>query len=386
MVKQFDWKNTEDPRDVVHLAVQAVAEGHIVAVPGDCCYLLVGSGMQESAVDKLAHIASLDKNQHGLTLMLRSPSELLDYFPDLTSSIRRFASKVWPGPITIDLADSQPNSVLRCLNPEVVAKLTQPNQKLRTSQPYHPVFQQMGRLLAGPLVAAPATDSSGKLARTVESISSEAHAIAINDGETSEIGLPTLVEFEKNIASITREGIVTEDYLKGLSRITILFVCTGNTCRSPMASALMNRKIQERFADLFPGEQVPIVAYSAGVSAYGGDPASPGAIHAIQHYGTNLDAHSSSQLSQEMVEQADLILTMGSRHKHVIVSQWPSVANKVHMISPSGSEITDPFGGPYDVYERCAAQLDDYTNHWIEQLKLSDLILWNHPQDKKGKR
>ncbi|AMV31980.1 Low molecular weight protein-tyrosine-phosphatase YwlE [Pirellula sp. SH-Sr6A] len=386
MVKQFDWKNTEDPRDVVHLAVQAVAEGHIVAVPGDCSYLLVGSGMHESAVDKLAEIAGQDKNQHGLTLMLRSSSELLDYFPDVSSSIRRFASKVWPGPITIDLADSQPNSLLRCMKPDVVSKLMRPNKKLRTSQPYHPVFQQMGRLLAGPLVAAPATTQNGKLARTVESISSDLHAIAIHDGETCEIGLPTLVEFEKNVASITREGIVTADYLKSLSRITILFVCTGNTCRSPMAGALMNKKIQERFADLFPGEQVPIVAFSAGVSAYGGDPASPGAVHAIQKYGTNLDSHSSSQLSQEMVEQADLILTMGSRHKHAIVSQWPTIANKVHMISPTGSEITDPFGGPFDAYERCASQLDEYTNHWIEQLKLGDLILWNDPQDKKGEQ
>ena len=191
MVKQFDWKNTEDPRDVVHLAVQAVAEGHIVAVPGDCSYLLVGSGMHESAVDKLAEIAGQDKNQHGLTLMLRSPSELLDYFPDVSSSIRRFASKVWPGPITIDLADSQPNSLLRCMKSDVVAKLMRPNNKLRTSQPYHPVFQQMGRLLAGPLVAAPATTQNGKLARTVESIASEMHAIAIHDGETCEIGLPT---------------------------------------------------------------------------------------------------------------------------------------------------------------------------------------------------
>ncbi|XZE45473.1 Sua5/YciO/YrdC/YwlC family protein [Pirellulaceae bacterium SH467] len=386
MVKQFDWKNTEDPRDVVHLAVQAVAEGHIVAVPGDCSYLLVGSGMHESAVDKLAEIAGQDKNQHGLTLMLRSPSELLDYFPDVSSSIRRFASKVWPGPITIDLADSQPNSLLRCMKSDVVAKLMRPNNKLRTSQPYHPVFQQMGRLLAGPLVAAPATTQNGKLARTVESIASEMHAIAIHDGETCEIGLPTLVEFEKNVASITREGIVTADYLKSLSRITILFVCTGNTCRSPMAGALMNKKIQERFADLFPGEQVPIVAFSAGVSAYGGDPASPGAVHAIQRYGTNLDSHASSQLSQEMVEQADLILTMGSRHKHAIVSQWPTVANKVHMISPTGTEITDPFGGPFDGYERCAAQLDEHTNYWIEQLKLGDLILWNDPQDKKGEQ
>ncbi len=384
MAKQFDWQNSNDPRDVIHMAVQAVAEGHIVAVPGDCSYLLVGSGFHQETIERLAGLSRQESNGHGLTLMVRSSAELLDYFPTVSNSILRFASKIWPGPVAIELADSHPNSLLRCLEPNVVKNLVQANDKIRLSQPYHPVFQQMSRLLVGPLVAAPALGGENRLARTVDAIQSDLHSIVISDGETSECGLPTLVAFDENLATISREGIVAQDYLKGLSRITFLFVCTGNTCRSPMAQALMNKKIQERFGSRFPNGEIPITAYSAGVAAYGGDPASPGACQAIQAYGTNLDQHGSCQLSLEMVEQADVILTMGSRHRQAIASQWPSVASKVHMISPDGSEIIDPFGGPLEAYERCVSQLDQHTDYWIEQINLSEIIQWNDPPKSEG--
>ena len=129
MARVIDWKNADDPREVVHIAVQAVAEGHIVAVPGDCSYLLVGSGLHENAVSRLAQLAQSDKNQHGVTLMLRSAAELLDYFPAISPSIRRLAAKAWPGPITFDLKDSHESSLLRCLDAPVIQALRQQNTK-----------------------------------------------------------------------------------------------------------------------------------------------------------------------------------------------------------------------------------------------------------------
>lgn len=376
MARVIDWKNADDPRDVVHIAVQAVAEGHIVAVPGDCSYLLVGSGLHINAVSRLAQIAQSDKNQHGVTLMLRSSAELLDYFPAISPSIRRLAAKAWPGPITFDLKDSHESSLLRCLDAPVIQALRQQNNKIRTSQPSHSVFEQIGRLLSGPLVAAPALDAKGNLARNLSHVASDGYTIAIDDGDTDAVGLPTLVEFDDNEASIAREGLLPLEYLKSLSRWTILFVCTGNTCRSPMAQAMMNRKIAEKFGSKNSNNELPIRAISAGVAAYGGEPASPGASQTIKKHKASLDTHLSSQLTREMVDHADIILTMGGRHKHVIVSQWPSAESKIHLISPEGAEITDPFGAPLDVYERCAQQLDQHTDYWINQLNVSDLIRW----------
>jgi protein-tyrosine phosphatase len=144
-----------------------------------------------------------------------------------------------------------------------------------------------------------------------------------------------------------------------------------------MAAALMRKKIAEQFPELASQKSSPIVAISAGVSAFGGDPASHGALQAIRAYQASLDNHQSTQLNSYLVEQADLILAMGQRHRNVIVSQWPETAFKVHLIAEDGGEISDPFGGPLEVYQKCAEQLDRHTSHWIQSLDTSSLIRWD---------
>ncbi|XZE19005.1 Sua5/YciO/YrdC/YwlC family protein [Pirellulaceae bacterium SH449] len=376
MSKVIDWKSASDPRDVVHLAVQAIAEGHVVAVPSDCSYLLVASGLQKDSVAQLSQLAQTGRSQSP-SLVLRSPSELQDYFPSASPAIRRLASKVWPGPISFDFEAGQELSLLKQIEPGVLRDIQLENQKVRVSMPAHPLLDQLSRLLAGPLVSFPVLDSKGGLARKIEIVDSSLYTLAVDDGNSTIATAPTVLDFEGSKGRVLREGALPAEYLKMLSRWTVLFVCTGNTCRSPMAQAMMNRKIEEKFSKQFGARDLPIYAISAGVAAYGGDPASPGAQQAIKKYRASLDKHQSNQLTMELVDQADLILTMGSRHKHVIMSQWPAAGNKVQMISPDGSEIADPFGGPLEIYARCAEQLDQCTDYWIDRLNVSDLIEWS---------
>jgi protein-tyrosine-phosphatase/tRNA A37 threonylcarbamoyladenosine synthetase subunit TsaC/SUA5/YrdC len=375
MSKVIDWKSSSDPRDVVHLAVQAVAEGHVVAVPGDCSYLLVAAGIHLGGMTQLTHIARQKTGQTPI-LLFRSAPEVYDYFPSVPAAVRRFATKVWPGPIAFDLKNTDGLSTLSCLEPTISASLQLENGKYRVSQPSHPVLEQMSKLLAGPIVALPASDEKGGLARRLPDIDARSYTLAIDDGTASIATVPTIVDFEESRGTVTREGALPAEYLRTLSRWTVLFVCTGNTCRSPMAQAMMNRKIAEKFSRQFGAKDLPIFAMSAGVAAYGGEPASQGAQQAIKKYGSSLEKHHSNQLTLEMIDQADLILTMGSRHKHVIVSQWPSATGKVHMISPDGGEIADPFGGPLEIYAKCAEQLDKHTDYWIDRMNVSDLIVW----------
>jgi protein-tyrosine phosphatase len=189
-------------------------------------------------------------------------------------------------------------------------------------------------------------------------------------------GGPTVVAIDGNCGQVLQDGIVDRATLEQLSQMDILFVCTGNTCRSPMAAALMKRKILEKFGETYRGHAVPIRTHSAGVSAFGGDPASHGARQAMRGFGLRLDEHQSAQLNASMVDQADLILVMGQRHRNVIVSQWPEAASKVHLLASDGGEISDPFGGPSEVYQRCAEQLERHTNAWIQRIDKSSLIEW----------
>lgn len=375
MTKILNWRKSEDPRDIVHLAVQALAEGHIIALPSDGCYLLVASGLRGDAVSQLSEYANSPQNV-GLSLMVRSADETLDYFPDISPAARRLARKVWPGSVMLSLKDSNESSLFRCIDARVGKALNDETNRIRVWQPVHIVLNHVCKLTSGPLICCPANGLREPLVQSIDSMLQDQCVLAIDDGQVESPGYPTIVEVDGNIAKVVRSGNVDEQTLRELSHWIVLFVCTGNTCRSPMAQAMMQRKLMERFQNLPTKGVAPVIALSAGVSAFGGDPASHGAVAAIRDYGTTLDAHQSTQLNSDLVEKADLILAMGSRHRQVILSQWPMVAHKVHLISPDGGEITDPFGGPLDVYQKCAQQLDRHTDYWIDQLDVKSLIQW----------
>lgn len=110
--------------------------------------------------------------------------------------------------------------------------------------------------------------------------------------------------------------------------ITILFVCTGNTCRSSMAAALMERKIRQRGLN-----DIVVKVISAGTGTVDGLPASAEAIEVMKQRDIDLTGHKSAQLTPEMIDAADLILVMTARHKQQVLSLNPNAVDKVFMLN-----------------------------------------------------
>ncbi|MGM9552096.1 MAG: low molecular weight protein arginine phosphatase [Clostridia bacterium] len=135
----------------------------------------------------------------------------------------------------------------------------------------------------------------------------------------------------------------------------VLFVCTGNTCRSPMAEGIFNFFSQG--------------AASRGLMAEEGNPASEKAVKAMEKMGIDITGHVSRQLTKEDVESADLILTMTKSHKDAILS---AVADaNVFTIGEyaDGEDISDPYGKSQEVYDKCAKELYGYIEKIVEKLK-----------------
>ena len=108
----IDIRSAEDTRDVVHRAVQALAEGRLVALPTETVYGLAASALDEKAVQRLISVKDRPQGQP-LTLAVKSADDALDYVPNLTRLGRRLARRCWPGPVTLVVENPRGDSLLR---------------------------------------------------------------------------------------------------------------------------------------------------------------------------------------------------------------------------------------------------------------------------------
>ncbi|TVP49488.1 MAG: 2-C-methyl-D-erythritol 4-phosphate cytidylyltransferase [Gemmatimonadales bacterium] len=153
-------------------------------------------------------------------------------------------------------------------------------------------------------------------------------------------------------------------------RFRLLFVCTGNTCRSPIAELLARAQAASR-----GWERIEV--RSAGVAAYPGAPASDGALEAAVRKGMDLSAHRSAPLSEELLEWADLILTMSASHLEVVhragggdraglLSSFSS-RGSLHP-EPGERGVADPFGGDAEAYEVTWRELEELISGLLDRL------------------
>ena len=134
----IDLRHADDLRDVVHQTVQALVEGKIVAFPTETVYGLAASALDERAVERLATIKGR-KQGHPLTLAIKSADEARDYVPDMTPLAQRLARRCWPGPVTLVVDDSHPDSLARHL-PGKVLDYVAPAKTLGLRVPGHQVL------------------------------------------------------------------------------------------------------------------------------------------------------------------------------------------------------------------------------------------------------
>ena len=145
----------------------------------------------------------------------------------------------------------------------------------------------------------------------------------------------------------------------------VLLVCTGNICRSPLAEALLLRTLKERGVE---GVNVT----SAGTGAWDGAPASEGAYLVGLERGLDLSGHRARLLTRELVEQADLILTM-ARHHRARVDELGGEGRVFVLGEYAGrdsdtAEVSDPFGGDLDVYRNTCVELEGLVGTTAERL------------------
>jgi protein-tyrosine phosphatase len=239
--------------------------------------------------------------------------------------------------------------------------------------PAHSLVLDILRMLVGPVVLTSANPSGGKDPVTAEEVVAalgDHVQLVLNDGR-SRLGQPsTVVKVDKHNFRILRAGVVPEQTLKRLSSLMILLVCTGNTCRSPMAEVLCRKMIADRLG-CDPSEvgDRGVMIMSAGISAMMGARPSPEAVSVLAKLGLPLADHESQPLTAQLVQHADLIWTMTRSHRQAIVSQWPEASSRTSVLGDE-MDIADPIGGPIEYYEKSAEQIQAALSKRVAKLEL----------------
>jgi len=358
MSEVIDIRKTDDVRDVVHQAVHCLSEGQLVAFPTETFYTVAAHALHPGAVAAVRELSA----ETPCVLGLKSADEALDFLPRMSQLARKLARRCWPGPVTIAFDIDNGDGLLAALPSETRETICQ-QQKLRVRVVAHDVLREVLRLIPAPVVMTGESLADGRSGRTSSQVLDACGsrvALVVDDGEVGQGQPSTVLDVDHRGWSIDRAGVVAQPEVQRLCGDVHLFVCTGNTCRSPMAAALFRHLLSTRLScsehDLV--DHGYVVA-SAGLAAGVGSPASPESIEVLRDHGIDLTGHSSRQLTRELLHQVDHVYTMTRGHRDAILRDCPDLAERVCLLSRDGRDIIDPIGLGYEEYKKCQQEIEE---------------------------
>jgi protein-tyrosine phosphatase len=356
MPEVLDWLRG-DPRLALQRALEELAAGNLVVFPTETGYHFAVEAGHANAASVLGQLAP----EGEAVLAVRGLNDALRWAPWLSTTARRLARRCWPGPVTlvVDRKDDAPGQPCFAVS----------ESSLRLWAPAHEVPLAALEHVSEGLVLAPV---GGELASVEQPGGplSDRVALVIADGPAAKGSVATVIRVNDAGWEVTCPGTMTAEELKRMMLTTILFVCTGNTCRSPLAEALCKKLLAERHAcrpDELPGRGFQVL--SAGLAAMMGAAATPEAALAARECGADLSNHCSQPLTPELLARADYLFAMTHSHLSALLSCCGPDDPQARLLAPDGSDVPDPIGGEQQVYRDCAQQILRHLNDCLPYLQ-----------------
>lgn len=364
-------KDLADAQAAVARAHAVLEKGGLVAFPTETVYGLAANADLPHAIELLREIKERP-DEKPFTLHIGNRAALDMYVPDLSLLNRQFLRKAWPGPLTaVFMLDAAQMEQIQGTLSEPRRKALFHNNSIGIRLPDDRVSQMMLSSFPSPVVAPSANLAGQAPPSSAEDVLEQLDGkieLILNCGTTRYSQASTIVKLEGDSMQVLRKGVLDEEMLQRMRSVTILFVCTGNTCRSPMAEGLCRWKLAEKLScsvDQLDGNMYNIV--SAGTMAFAGSNATPEAVQACRELGVDITGHHSKILTLDLVNQADYIFVMDRPHYQAVLSLNPMAESRTVLLG-GDQPVNDPIGMQVDGYRRCVQIIKKYVDERMDEL------------------
>lgn len=351
-------------------AAEVVDAGGLVAFPTETVYG-IAARVRSHTLAMLDSLKGRDRSKP-YTLHIGQKDEVGRYVPSIGLRAERLVENAWPGPLTVvfELDAKGIDRQERTLAREVFKGLYRGNS-IGIRCPENAIAAAVLRHTNNPVVAPsanmagqpPAVNADGVLSAFSGMID-----LVIDGGQCRYGTSSTVAKIGKDGPEILRAGVYTDAEVETMSQVTFLIVCTGNTCRSPMAEGIFRKYLAEKLGCEVDqlGEKGYKVS-SAGVLNMACLSASSEAVAACAAKGVDIKAHRSQTLTRRLVEESSRVFAMERMHQGKVAALSPGAAARCVLLA-GDSEIPDPIGQRQAVYNACADLIEEAVRKRISEL------------------
>lgn len=356
-------RSPADRDNAAQHAAKALRAGGIAVLPTETVYGIFTPATQQ-AVDRLDTFTNKPEPGNGprSTLHLPDLTPLREHLDLPHATTRRLLDRLCPGPVRFVIEQPEPALAAARAAMHVEAGIIDDGQRIAFRVPDHPVARRVLRDAGVPCVARrlgaarwALGDDPGTTAAIIPDNPKPDPApdAIVDDGPTLHRDYSTTVRIDREgKIAVDPGGVLSErGIMEQLDRL-ILFVCTGNTCRSPLAERIA-RSIESES----PPTGVTTRFASAGIAAGEGMPATPEADDTLRARGIDPGEHRSRALTPKMIDEAEIIFTMTPSHAEAIMNAAPDAAHKVFPLADA-EPVQDPIGQGPEVYAHTADQIE----------------------------
>ena len=345
---------TLDDQGLAHIddAARALVRGELVAFPTETVYGIGANAYHQDAMARLRAVKSRPPDKP-FSIHIGRKADVQRHVHHVPADAEKLMRRYWPGPLTIVFPGRD-------------------DQGVGIRMPSNRVAIELLKRTAVPIVAPSANRAGATPAKSADEVAAtlgDDLDLILDGGTTTLKEASTVVRVGDDGWQILRRGSVTEEMIRRTLGTTIIFVCTANSCRSPMAEVICKELLAERIGCAM--DQLEAHGYtvlSAGTSTLWDGPASHQAVEAMRRRGLDLSEHHSRPITVGLIEDADVIFVMARHHGESIARVVPEARAKVRPVGPSGSDVSDPVGGSVQVFVDCARTIERGIRAALESL------------------